>query len=193
MSKFIEILTADVAINLEEYSKIPCRFEVTRILVPILQKGGLRGILFKEEEVHPMYVKDYDSTNSPTRWATKWDLSNWSLITAVSRGQPIGGCVIAYDSDDVHMLEGRKDMSVLWDIRIAPEFRRQGIGKMLFTHAVEWSKRQKCRSMKIETQNTNINACRFYARQGCVLRIINRFAYDDSPNEVQLIWHKEIP
>jgi hypothetical protein len=43
-----------------------------------------------------------------------------------------------------------------------------------------------------ETQNINVAACRFYAKQGCTLSAINRFAYRDCPEEVQLIWRKEL-
>lgn len=46
--------------------------------------------------------------------------------------------------------------------------------------------------LKIETQNTNAPACRFYARRGCVLRAIRRFAYPLLPNEVELLWYKEL-
>jgi hypothetical protein len=45
---------------------------------------------------------------------------------------------------------------------------------------------------KSETQNNNVSACRFYAKQGCVLGGINRYAYPDHPDEAQLLWYKEI-
>jgi hypothetical protein len=51
--------------------------------------------------------------------------------------------------------------------------------------------------MEIETQNNNVAACRFYAKQGCILSSINPDAYPDFPDEVQMIWRKllvdEIP
>ena len=46
--------------------------------------------------------------------------------------------------------------------------------------------------MEVETQNINVSACRFYARQGCVLSAVNRFAYPELPDEVQLIWRKDL-
>ena len=42
--------------------------------------------------------------------------------------------------------------------------------------------------MKIETQNINVPACRFYARQGCRLSAIVSHAYAEFPDEIQLIW-----
>ena len=47
----------------------------------------------------------------------------------------------------------------------------------------------------IETQNINVNACRFYAKQGCKLGGINRYGYGDHPqvkHEVMLIWYLDL-
>jgi hypothetical protein len=46
--------------------------------------------------------------------------------------------------------------------------------------------------LKIETQNTNVGACRFYERQGCELRAIHRAAYPQFPEEIQLLWYKDL-
>ena len=46
--------------------------------------------------------------------------------------------------------------------------------------------------MKIETQNVNVGACRFYERMGCVLERVDRLAYSGCPEvagEVMLVWH----
>jgi hypothetical protein len=44
----------------------------------------------------------------------------------------------------------------------------------------------------IETQNTNVAACRFYASRGCTLQQANRGVYPELPLEIQLIWNKTI-
>jgi len=48
------------------------------------------------------------------------------------------------------------------------------------------------RYLAVETQNINVPACRFYARQGCVLGAVNRFAYVEFPDEVELVWYKDL-
>ena len=55
-----------------------------------------------------------------------------------------------------------------------------------------WVVARGCRWLKVETQNINVPACRFYAKQGCVLGAIHRFAYPDYPNEAQLLWYKDL-
>jgi GNAT superfamily N-acetyltransferase len=91
------------------------------------------------------------------------------------------------------MLEGRNDLAVLWDIRVAPEFRGQNIGSTLFAAAQAWALARGARQLKVETQNINVPACRFYARQGCVLRAIERLAYPELPDEIQMLWYKDLP
>jgi len=44
----------------------------------------------------------------------------------------------------------------------------------------------------VETQNVNVPACRFYARMGCVLGGIHRFAYPELPGEARLLWYKAL-
>jgi GNAT superfamily N-acetyltransferase len=90
------------------------------------------------------------------------------------------------------MLEGRADLAVLWDIRVAPAARRHGVGTALFEAAQIWALDNGCRQLKIETQNINVAACRFYARQGCVLRAARHGVYPECPDEIQLLWYKDM-
>ena len=38
----------------------------------------------------------------------------------------------------------------------------------------------------------NVAACRFYVRQGCTLGAVNRLAYPNLPNEIQMLWYKDL-
>ena len=90
------------------------------------------------------------------------------------------------------MLDGRDDLAVLWDIRVAPEARRRGVGAALFSRALDWSRARGCSELKIETQNVNVGACRFYERCGCELRAIHQSAYATLPDEMQLLWYRSV-
>jgi hypothetical protein len=50
--------------------------------------------------------------------------------------------------------------------------------------------------MKIETQNINVDACRFYARMGCELGAIHRRAYitalAELAKEAMLLWYFDL-
>ena len=134
------------------------------------------------------YTKDYDAEEPPSRWSEIWDLSNWGLLFALDGEQRVGSAVVAWRTQGVNMLQGRDDLAVLWDIRVKPDFRGTSAGKALFAAAADWARERKCTEMKIETQNINVPACRFYAAIGAELWSINRFAYPDMPEETQLLW-----
>ena len=55
-----------------------------------------------------------------------------------------------------------------------------------------WAAARGCRELKVETQNINVPAGRFYARMGCTLRRVDRLAYKILPDEIQLLWYKNL-
>jgi GNAT superfamily N-acetyltransferase len=182
---------------LVEYGRIPIAFEVRAVLRVEPPGSGDLGFRLVEERVPEPYVKDYD--NDPdgrvVNWPRRFDVANWGFFAARDGKEAVGAAAVAIRTPGVHMLEGRDDLAVLWDVRIQPARRRQGIGMTLFRHAADWARGKGCCRVKVETQNTNVPACRFYARQGCVLGGINRFAYAACPgvaHETMLLWYLEL-
>jgi len=114
------------------------------------------------------------------------------LLSAFHYGQYVGGAVVAFRTAGLRLLEGRDDLAVLLDIRVEARLRGRGVGSELFVAARAWAQEQGCRHLKIETQNINVPACRFYARQGCELRAIQPHAYPKLPDEVQLLWYADL-
>ena len=191
MSLGIRQIGAD---GLKQYSEISIGFTVESVLRVEEIDGGLGGLLLQEERLEEPYEKDYDvlaeEEELPTRWPEHFDVSNWAFFMAFDGERPVGGAVVAYHSPKVNMLEGRSDLAVLWDLRVHPDRRREGIGTRLFQHATEWARRRNCTQFKIETQNTNAGACKFYARQGCYLGGIMRHAYPEPvAHETMLLWY----
>ena len=193
MEKLIHsIIEEKPAHKLLKYSTIPIRFEVRSIYK--VQGYDPSTAILVEKPVPKPWINDYDAIKGeePVRWAKLWDISNWGMLVAQLNERWIGGCVLAYNTDGVHKLEGRDDITVLWDLRVHPDFRRKGIGKMLFASAREWAKKRNCRELKIETQNINVPACKFYQKQGYQLYMINRHAYKDFPEEIELMWSNNL-
>jgi len=176
--------------SLHEYAQVPSIFTIPSIL-EVREFPG--GFALEERPISHAREKNYDDFEAPPKWAEQFNLSHWCMISAFTDGgERAGGCIVAYDTDGLDMLEGRQDITVLWDIRVAPAYRRRGIATRLFTAALEWSRERRCIGMKIETQNNNVAACRFYAAQGCFLVAVNPFVYREFPDETQLIWYKPI-
>ena len=191
----IEIVEKEISFeNLKLYENIPASYVVqSRIVLDELDLGK-KGLADLKESLEEPWIKDYDLIDGqgPSRWASQFDISNWGLLTVSDKDRLIGGAIIAFHSEGVLMLEGRRDMVAIFDIRVHPSNRRTGIGKALFAEAARWAKSRGCISMKIETQDVNVSACRFYAAMGCELGAINSGAYTSLPKETQLLWYKEL-
>ena len=179
---------------LSEHAAISIAFVVDQILEVTLLDGGLGGMSLTQTAVTGPYVKDYDAIEGaePPCWPRRFDVSNWGLICARRDGTSVGGAVIATKTAGLYMLGGRDDVAVLWDIRVSPQERGGGVGSALFRAAVDWAGARGFRWLKIETQNVNVPACRFYHTMGCTLGSIDRFAYPGQPAEVQLLWWKPL-
>ena len=196
--KKTDIEIQEVGIELlGRYAEIPIRYKVESVFDVQLIKKGLGGMMLEERKVSPSYVKDYDADKGegPTRWLKHFDTLNWGIFIVSSEDQYLGGATVAYNTPGVHLLDGRDDLAVLWDIRVHPDFRGCGIGTKLFNYAVEWSRKRRCRQFKVETQNVNVPACRFYVKKGCRLGERNRYAYLTNPkmkNEVRLVWYRDL-
>ena len=187
---------------LDSYAAIPISFVIhSRLDLDQLWLGQ-----FVEVPVDAK-TKDYDTLESIATLRERFDTKNWILLSAhVSREfgmmpldprglaraknddmHLIGGAILAMHSTDLDMLENRDDLAVMWDIRVHPLFRRQGLGAALFDQAKTCAKSHGCNEMRVETQDTNVDACRFYRRMGCLLHSIQEDAYEGL-DEAKIIW-----
>lgn len=182
------------AATLGEYGSVPIAFEIRSTFDLSAPSRDSSAFVLTERVLATPVLKDYDAVagEGPERWRTRFDLTNWGIFGAHSGGKRVGGTVVAFRSPGVNMLEGRDDLAVLWDIRVAPEARGRGVGTALVRAAESWASANGATSMKIETQNINVPACRFYERRGYVLRAANPGAYSIFPDEIQLLWYKDL-
>ncbi|MBN1160518.1 MAG: GNAT family N-acetyltransferase [Dehalococcoidales bacterium] len=175
--------------TLVRYRTIPSYVEVNTTLDMKTLKG-FGGITFSEKKVKKLYLKNYDEHGEPFSWLN-FNTSKWVMFIIQDGEIPAGGLTLACKTPELRMLNGRDDLADIWDIRIHPNLKRQGIGTKLFTRAVEWCRSEGYKQLCVETQNVNVPACRFYLKQGCNLGVINRYAYSATSavaGEVQLIW-----
>ena len=157
-------------------------------------ESGLGGLLMEEVPVAP-YTKDLSQYERACEYEQQFDISTWRFFMAFDGETPVGALTLAGTTEGMHMLHGRTDACVLWDIRVANDYKHRGIGQRLFDMAVACAREAGYRHMIIECQNNNIPACRFYRKQGAVLGKVNAYAYWDDPairSEVQLIWYLDL-
>lgn len=190
MSEQVEIVIKKVGVKqLNSYAAIPCSFKKDKIFEIERIDQGLGGFKIQEKEVDAVEV-DLSQYDDPMEWRDMFNGDNSAVFIAYLEDKPIGGAVIVYNTETISLIDGRNDLAVLWDIRVNEKHRGMGIGKALFKNALAWAKGQKCAHMKIETQNTNYNACKFFASQGCELMEINELAYyGDGDNDAMFCWY----
>jgi ribosomal protein S18 acetylase RimI-like enzyme len=72
-------------------------------------------------------------------------------------------------------------------------YRGRQIGKRLMDHAVKWASTNGLNHIRLETQNNNVGACRFYEKYGFTLGGYDRLLYhamkDNSKNEIALFYY----
>jgi len=183
--------------SLDQYARIPMTVDVQSVLDVVPMDDGLGGLVLQERQLNTPYVKDYDADvgNAPPLWAGQFDLTNWGIFLGFQKGQAVAGMAIACQVADSDLCDGRDDLAVLWDLRVHPDCKHQGLGTHLFQHGLIWAREQGCVQFKIETQNINIPACRFYAKQGCRLESIHNYAYYATPqvrHEAMLLWYLDL-
>ena len=187
-------MVSEPASCLGEYGLVPISFEVLHHLEVVPVDRGLGGLSFRLRTADPPYVKNYDSLpgQRPVEWASRWDLGKWWFAAAFLDARRIGGAAVVIDTSEVEGAAAQPDTALLWDIRVRPEARRLGVGRRLIAFAEDFARGRGARRIEAETQNVNVAACHFYARAGYELAEIDRFAYPDLPDEVRLIWRKDL-
>ena len=160
-----------------------CGVDATVRVAPIrhLHEVGAISIAFEVDG----RVKDYDSYegNSPADWARRFDVSGWGLYFATLDDERVGAAVVRIEPPG---------QALLWDLRVAPGSRGQGIGAALLAAGEEWARARGCGRLNVETQDINVAACRFYESRGFRLGATNPGAYPECPGETQLLWYKDL-
>lgn len=179
-----------------QYDQIPMRVNVSSYYKIEKINRGLGGFTLVETPVDP-YIKEFCTGDdiSVTRWEKQFDITNWAFFMAFDGERPIGAATIASRTKGVNMLGGRDDLAVLWDIRVEDGYKNQGIGQALFDMAVSWCRKNGFVQLKIECQNNNVPAVKFYHKQGAVLTMVDEYAYYLEPefrHETQFIWYLDL-
>lgn len=113
------------------------------------------------------------------------DFDSGRLLLEVKDGENLAGYLLATPSWN--------GCASIDDIAISRRYRRAGIGRGLMDEAVAWAANLNLRAVRLETQSSNVPACRFYARYGFVLGGSDRYLYsqldEDVRGDVALYWY----
>jgi len=175
MGIIIKELTAGL---LQDINKADDEFIVNEKIIPRYENGRLSYTVVSV----PEYRKKYQPEN-PDFYA--------SYI-----GSPDKKCFIAYVDGRVagQLILHRNWNRFAWidDIGVDVELRRQGVVRALMSRAEAWARRQNYPGIMLETQDTNVKACRFYESYGFILGGFDTHLYhaaDRYRDEVALFWY----
>jgi ribosomal protein S18 acetylase RimI-like enzyme len=181
--------------RLAEYAQVPIGFTVAERLDEQSLAALGDDASFQPVAVSTPYWKDYDYYPGahPSAWPRQFDISRWTIFAAYAHARRVGGAVVIVDDPQIDLLRDCPGCALLWDLRVAPDARRQGVGSALLEAAERHASERGARSLRVETQDVNVPACRFYHAHGFRLERIAPGAYAELPNEVQLLWRKALP
>ncbi|MGW8956953.1 GNAT family N-acetyltransferase [Paenibacillus sp. NPDC055715] len=77
------------------------------------------------------------------------------------------------------------------DIAVAKKWRKKGVGTALLHKAIEWARQHNFIGLMLETQDVNVSACRFYAKNNFVIGAVDNMLYSKFPtaNEKAIFWY----
>ncbi|OPZ79459.1 MAG: TDP-fucosamine acetyltransferase [Alphaproteobacteria bacterium ADurb.Bin438] len=177
--------------ELDKYDAVEMNFMVKSLYR--LKNKGLQGFELKEEKIDTPYIKDYRKYNNAVDYDKKFDITNWRFFMAFDDLKPVGGATLVMKTKGVYMLDFKENLGALWDIRINNDYKNQGIGSKLFDMVKNCAKSNGLKELKIETQNVNVPACKFYSKQGAKLKGIREQVYQkEEQEEIQFLFYLDL-
>lgn len=163
--------------TLKDLNRANQPLKVTGRLKPSLRDGKWTW----EEELFPHpYLKKYEN-DSEDFFAGHLDRPDKAVYLAYAGEECAGQLVLREDWNGYAFIE---------DICVAQSRRGQGIGTALIRKAREWAQSRKLSGLALETQDTNLLACRFYQRQGFQIGGVNTLFYRNFHNpETAIFWY----
>lgn len=162
--------------NLKEWDQSNTPFSLTGRVIPALENGqwtvseerfaNAKTTKFPAEEPDESYLKD----------------PHKQLYFAYLNGENVG---------QIRMFKNWNKFGYIENIAIKAGYRHAGIGQQLFETAEKWARANQCVGLQLEAQDDNLNACRFYQKQGMQLGGVDTLFYTANPNiSVALQWYK---
>lgn len=162
--------------GLVDINKANQPFAVIGKIRPVLADG----VWTYTEEMYPQpYTKKYE--DDTWDYAAYIDSPDKVIFLAYVDGDCVGQIVLKKDWNGYAFIE---------DICVAQTARGQGVGTALIQKARAWAEAVGLKGLALETQDSNLLACRFYAKCGFVIGAVNTLLYRNFDNdEFAVFWY----
>lgn len=134
---------------------------------------------YTEEKFSERYVKQYDNED----------------IDSTYIDDP-GKAVFLYYTDhkcigQIRLCSNWNGYALVEDIGVCSSWRKKGIGTKLLEKAVQWAKQNHHIGLMLETQDVNVSACRFYAKNNFIIGGVDTMLYSkfSTAHEKAIFWY----
>jgi len=162
--------------NMHDFNQSNESFIVTGRIIPKYENGHWT---YTEETFSEPYVKQYEKDEIDLSYVED---NEKAVFFYYSDNNCVGQIMLSSHWNGYALVE---------DIAVRQDWRHMGVGTALLKKAVEWAKERHFIGLTLETQDVNVSACRFYAKNGFVIGGIDHMLYSSFPtaNEVAVFWY----
>lgn len=164
--------------NLKDVNSTDTAFRVKSRVIPHIVNGKFQYTL---EKLPESYTKSYE--NDELDYSTYIENPDKTIYLAYVGSTNVGQIILRRNWNRFAYIE---------DIRVGSEYRRKGIGRKLIDRVIEWAKKGNMPGIMLETQDTNVSACKLYESAGFVLGGIDTMLYGAAKkysHEKALFWY----
>ena len=167
--------------NLRDINRANQPFELIGRVLPEYRN---KAWTYAEQLFEESSTKAYP--NDPVDYAAYIDAADRAAFLYYESGECLGQIILRRDWNRYAFVE---------DIAVAVSARGKGVGTALMQSAVKWAKKNDLCGLALETQDTNVWACRFYRRFGMKIGGVNTMLYrqfsEPYCDEIAIFWYLE--
>jgi len=163
--------------NLQAIHKSNQPFDVIGRIVPMFADGAWS---FSE----CLYVDSYEKSypNEERQWEDYIDNPDRVVFLYYNNGECVGQVILRKNWNNYVLIEY---------MAVSKNHRGKGIGKQLMQKSVEWVKSKNFPGLMVETQDINLQACRFYSKMGFQIGAVDTMLYANfnKSDEKAIFWY----
>ena len=175
----VEVIKEITRQNLKDINKPNQTFTIIGKIVPVFLDGAWS---FSEHLFDKKYEKEYP--NEKEQWEDYIDNPNKTIFFDYNNTDCVG---------QIRLRKNWNKYAYIEDIAVAKNHRKDGIGAKLISKAIDWAKSKNLCGLMLETQDTNLLACRFYNKLGFQIGAVDTMLYaniDNISGERAVFWYK---
>jgi ribosomal protein S18 acetylase RimI-like enzyme len=163
--------------NIEDFDRCDSSFTVSSKLILNAESGTISYTIMDV----PPYTKQYGAEEFDSKYYL--DHLDRAIFLAYLDEELAG---------EIRLRKNWNGYAYIDHIAVDSKYRKQGVGRILIKHAIEWARAKEFPGIMLETQNNNVAACRLYAGCGFELRGFDTHLYkalDPATDEIALYWY----